>query len=90
MACDLSPDACRTAHIAGVLDGAEQDGTDYEARCPSCNRLFYKWEPGGAMSVEIKCGRCSAVVKCSMSSPMSFARTLIVTHSTRPVRLGVR
>lgn len=42
MACDLGPDACRTAHIAGVLDGAEQDGTDYEARCPSCGHRGFR------------------------------------------------
>ena len=42
MACDLGPDACRREHIASRLDGAEADGTDYEARCPSCGRRGFR------------------------------------------------
>lgn len=36
MPCGLSPNQCRRDHIAGRLDGAEADGADFEARCPSC------------------------------------------------------
>jgi hypothetical protein len=38
VACDLNPGACRTKCIAGRLAEAEQDGSDYEARCPACGR----------------------------------------------------
>lgn len=36
MPCGLSPDQCRRDHVAIRLDGAEADGTDFEARCPKC------------------------------------------------------
>lgn len=36
MACGSSLTACRAQHIAPHLSDAEQDGTDYEARCPVC------------------------------------------------------
>lgn len=36
MPCGLSPDQCRSDHVAPRLDGAEADGPDFEARCPAC------------------------------------------------------
>lgn len=37
LACHATPDACRREHIARRLDGAEADGSDYEASCPVCH-----------------------------------------------------
>jgi len=28
-------------------------------RCPSCNKLFFKYKLKGSLKVEIKCTRCS-------------------------------
>lgn len=36
MTCPLGADQCRADHIAARLSEAEQDGTDFEARCPVC------------------------------------------------------
>lgn len=36
MPCGLSPNQCRRDHVAGRLEDAEADGTDFEARCPKC------------------------------------------------------
>lgn len=36
MACGSTAEQCRAAHIASKLRDAEQDGTDWEARCPVC------------------------------------------------------
>ena len=63
MDCRLDPARCRRDHIAPRLDGAEEDGGDYEADCPVCghggfrisrpsrsNRLRHIWT--------CNCGRC--------------------------------
>lgn len=42
LACHSDPDACRREHIARRLDGAEKDGTDYEARCPICGHKTFR------------------------------------------------
>lgn len=36
VACGLPPGICRREHIARRLEDAEQDGEDFEARCPVC------------------------------------------------------
>ena len=42
MACDLGADGCRRMHIAARLDDVEEDGGDYEARCPSCGHRGFR------------------------------------------------
>ncbi|MDP4143227.1 MAG: hypothetical protein Q8936_01915 [Bacillota bacterium] len=32
-----------------------------EFRCPSCNKLFFKYKLKGSLRVEIKCTRCSKI-----------------------------
>jgi hypothetical protein len=36
--CELSANACRRSHISTRLESVEEDGGDYEARCPVCGR----------------------------------------------------
>jgi hypothetical protein len=42
LACDLGPDDCRRKHIASRLDEAEEDGGDFEARCPVCGHDTFR------------------------------------------------
>ena len=37
MGCRLTPDQCRTSHVAVHLEDVTPDGADFEARCPACH-----------------------------------------------------
>lgn len=51
MACPATPQQCRAAHIAVKLRDAEQDGTDWEARCPVCGHESFRVSEANAKSL---------------------------------------
>ena len=66
MPCGLSPNQCRRDHVAGCLEDAEADGTDFEARCPNCGHGGFRIsQPTRSRSLRhiwtCSCKRC----KCS-------------------------
>ena len=84
MACHLGPDACRAAHIAGVLDDAEQDGADYEARCPVCGHRGFRISHARVRAYRnvwvCNCQRC----KC----PVGLLRAKMLGRDVSPGCLG--
>lgn len=89
MACGSPPATCRREHIAALLDDAEHDGEDFEARCPACGHGGFRISKPAVRKYRhiwtCACKRCGRGRGC----PAGILRVHLLRLDIPPACLGL-